>query len=133
MNCVSHSIEQYILSLLSISSLHYWAKENNPELYNQMFKKENIVIYTTDDNNASKIIFEEVKNILISYNGRLFYKNNNIWIDDKNKIDDIILTKITNSNIYKKGNDNNDDIPYCQNLKNQIKELNEKIIQLENK
>lgn len=74
------------------------------------------VRYADCDYAACEYIFEEVKSFLISYKGRLFYKSKHIWINDKNKIDDIILTYITKSNIYKPSDDG--DIPYCQNVKN---------------
>jgi len=73
------------------------------------------VRYAESDNVACDYLFEELKEVFISYKGRLFYKYNNIWMSDYNKIDDIILTKITESNIYKKTEDK--DIPYCQNVK----------------
>lgn len=81
------------------------------------------VRYAESDNTASEYIYEELKEIFISYKGRLFYKYENIWICDSCKIDDIILTKITESNIYKKAD--NKDIPYCQNVKSakNIREL----------
>jgi hypothetical protein len=86
-------------------------------------KENNNVRYAESDNIASEYIYEELKEIFISYKGRLFYKYENIWISDSCKIDDIILTKITESNIYKKTD--NKDIPYCQNVKSakNIREL----------
>ena len=55
-----------------------------------------------DDNEACNIIFDRLKDVLISYNGRLFYKRNNIWIDNSTGlIDDCIKLYITNSCLYK--------------------------------
>lgn len=65
-----------------------------------------------NDNDACKIVFEELKHKFKSYKGRLFYLHENVWIYDNNFIDNYILNYILNSKIYY-------DIklsPYCQNV-----------------
>jgi hypothetical protein len=82
---------------------------------NLFFGDSNATIeYANDDKEASNILFERLKPILKSYNGRLFYFKNHIWIEDNNKISGEILIFITESNIYRLVNDKIR--PYCQNL-----------------
>ena len=73
---------------------------------------ESDVKIANNDNDACKIVFEELKHNFKSYKGRLFYLHENIWIYDNNFIDNYILNYILNSKIYY-------DIklsPYCQNV-----------------
>lgn len=72
----------------------------------------------TDDNEASNILFENLKDIFKSCEGRLFYKDNYIWISDRNKIDDLIFTYIMDkSNIYRGYDEEKQKpIPYAQNV-----------------
>jgi hypothetical protein len=73
-----------------------------------------------DDNEACDILFNRLKDILISYNGRLFYKRDNIWIDNSTSlIDDCMLLYITNSRLYKL-NEKGKIKPYSQNKQKAI-------------
>lgn len=54
-----------------------------------------------NDNEAGKMIFEDLKDIIFSYNGTYFYKNSNIWTNDQKVIDILILKYIQNKNIKK--------------------------------
>jgi hypothetical protein len=73
-----------------------------------------------NDNDACKLIFDELKHCFKSYKGRLFYLHENIWIYDDNFIDNFILTYILNSKIYFYTKENQDGehtyTPYCQNI-----------------
>jgi hypothetical protein len=73
-----------------------------------------------NDNDACKLIFEELKDCFKSYKGRLFYLHENIWIYDENFIDNFILNHILNSKIYYYTKENQDGeptyTPYCQNI-----------------
>lgn len=71
--------------------------------------------YADEDNYASQIIFGRLKDRLKSYKGRIFYKFENIWEYDSEKIDNFILNFILNSRIYRPSKF--EDIPYCQNVK----------------
>lgn len=74
---------------LTIGSLKKWVKEQ---------QCEDSMIANTDLEAANKL-FEELKNTLKSYKGRLFYFNNNIWIHDINKINNHLILHIMNRNI----------------------------------
>jgi len=70
-----------------------------------------------NDKDASIYIFNKVKDILKSYNGRLFYKHENIWVDDFNKIQNILKNMIINANIYGKDRNNKGElVPYSQHI-----------------
>lgn len=86
----------------SIFGLQNIAKEVNPELYKKWLTKHNDVdaIICPDEKTASEYIFNLVKDELVSYKGRLFYKKDNIWLNDEKKIDDAMLLFIMSSNIY---------------------------------
>ena len=74
---------------LTIATLKKWVKEQTCQ---------NAVIANTDLEAANQL-FQELKDTLKSYNGRLFYFNNNIWIHDANKINNHLLLYIMNRNI----------------------------------
>ena len=80
--------------------------------------KDKDILYAADDNEASEIIFEKIKDRLISCNGRLFFKHNHVWTYDSQLIDDHIKVYIMNSRIYKKNGETT--VSYCQNIKNSI-------------
>lgn len=74
---------------LTIATLKKWVRE-------QTSQKPMIA---NTDLEAANLLFEEVKNTLKSYNGRLFYFNDNIWIHDANKINNHLVSFIMNRNI----------------------------------
>jgi hypothetical protein len=51
------------------------------------------------DLEAAKLLFEELKNTLKSYNGRLFYHVDNVWIHDATKINNHLIIHIMSRNI----------------------------------
>lgn len=78
---------------------------------------ENNVKIANNDNDACKIIFEELKQSFKSYKGRLFYLHENVWVYDEHFIDNYILNYILNSNIYYDFDEKKDKLsPYCQNV-----------------
>lgn len=85
-----------------IFGLQTLAKEINPEMYKKWLKKykEIDAIICNDEKTASEYIYNLVKDKLVSYKGRLFYKLDNIWLNDEQKINDAMLMFIMNSNIY---------------------------------
>jgi hypothetical protein len=88
-------------------------------------KTKNDVKIANNDNDASKILFEELKENFKSYKGRLFYLHDNIWIYDENFIDNYILNYILNSEIYYDFDEKKEKLsPYCQNVSKakQVKE-----------
>lgn len=74
---------------LTIGTLKKWVKEQTSQK----------PIIANTDLEAANLLFEELKNTLKSYNGRLFYFNNNIWIHDANKINNHLVSFIMNRNI----------------------------------
>lgn len=100
---------------LTINSLYSWLKDVNPN--SELLKNRINNRFASTDDEASDILFEELKNVFKSYKQRLFYLDNNIWIYDELKIDDIILNYILKSKIYLGINEKtNKLIPYTQNI-----------------
>lgn len=95
----------------------------NKETEKQRIKDEKIrkntekYRFVSDDESASLLIFEELKDILIpDKKGRLFLKVDNVWICDFEPIQNFILNHITMSNISRE-NDKKEYIPYAKNVK----------------
>jgi hypothetical protein len=101
---------------LTKSSLHKWAKEGNPKLYEKYFGKQNEIKIANNDNEASEIIYDELKERLIPSQGRLYFKINHIWTNDMETIDNFIMKYILNSGI-KKIDKNQETVVYAQNIK----------------
>ena len=73
--------------------------------------------FAETDDQASDILFHELKDTFKSYRRRLFMLKDNVWIHDAGAIDDHSLNYIMKSMIYS-GQDkkNNKLIPYTQNI-----------------
>jgi hypothetical protein len=76
--------------------------------------EENELKTAASDNEAALIIFDELKEVFKCYKNRLFYLKENIWIHDKDEIDNFMLDYILTSNIYYPSNKK--PIPFCQNV-----------------
>jgi hypothetical protein len=81
------------------------AKENNYEEYAIWLDKYKVTNDTKmkigkNDVEVANILFGELKGVLKSYKGRIFYLKDNIWIYDEQTIKDNIMQYIFNSNIY---------------------------------
>ena len=72
----------------------------------------------TDDNEASNILLEKLKDKFKSCEGRLFYKDDKIWIGNRNTIDDWIFDYIMDKSKIYRGYDEEKQkpIPYAQNV-----------------
>jgi len=101
---------------MAIFCLENIAKKINPTGYSDWKKIINKFRFVQDDNSASTLIYEEMKNDLFYIKKRLFLKHKNIWKEDSDFINDFILDYILKSNIAKK-NDENIFVPYNQNVK----------------
>jgi len=55
------------------------------------------------DNDACMIVLKKIVGTIKAYKKRIFYKLNNVWISDKNIIDNILIKLIMDCNIYKQG------------------------------
>ena len=99
-NLSPYPIEKFYLQSL--------ASKSNPDKYSEYQK-----IYVTDktkkrvgntDADCADLLFNDLKDIFVSYKGRLFYKLDNVWICDENKIKDLVIYYILHkSNIYSVG------------------------------
>ena len=78
---------------LTIGTLKKWIKD---QINVEQAKKAMIV---NTDLEAANLLFEELKNKLKSYKGRLFYFNDNIWIHDEIKINNHLILYIMERNI----------------------------------
>lgn len=101
-------------------------KQGNPnsELFAEIasMNTKGKVRFATDDNVASDILFEELKDHFKAYKKRLFYLDNYIWIDDADRINDIMLQYILESGIYLGFNEKTGNpIPYAQNVSKALK------------
>jgi len=77
-------------------------------------KTENV--FVDNDNDACDFIFKNLKDTIIFVNNRFYYKYNNCWINDMNKINSLLLVFINESNIYRM-NKNFDLLSYGQYTK----------------
>ena len=104
-----------------LASIYFIFKKYNSNLYtelNKQFKQPTTsddIIFVEDDNKCANIIFEEMKDVLIQPNGQYFLKVGNVWVCDKQQIDDTILNLILNKPMYKMGA-KGQLIPYSQNV-----------------
>ena len=78
--------------------------------------------FAENDDVASNILLEELKDHFKSYKKRLFYLDNNIWMDDIDRINDIMLQYILQSGIYSALNEKTGKpIAYAQNVSKALK------------
>lgn len=75
---------------------------------------KDIIICNTDAE-ASNHFYNEYKDIFKSFQGRLFYLNDNIWICDDLKINNVLLNNILHSNVHTM-NDKGKIMPFAQNV-----------------
>jgi hypothetical protein len=81
---------------------------NNPD---SSFKIAN------NDKDASHLVWEYMKDIIMYSNGSFYYKKDNVWIQNYNLMESDIREYIMNANIYK-SDDMGRKIEYCNNRKN---------------
>jgi len=72
-----------------------------------------------NDLEASNIIYDEIKNIIVYSKSRHYFKQNNIWITDIKNIKGCLVMYIMNSKIYRV-NDKNELINFVQNRKSAV-------------
>jgi len=100
---------------LTIATLYAWLAKLNPN--HPLAKKACLFRFATDDDQASDIIYDELKGVLKSYKGRLFYLHGNVWVSDRPLIDDHVLNFIMKSNVYLGMNEKtNKPIAFVQNV-----------------
>jgi hypothetical protein len=91
-------------------------KEMSAEQQAFIEKRKNENIFIDNDNDACDIIFESLKETIIFVHDRYYYKYQNCWINNKDKINSLLMVFIAESNIYKI-NEFYDLKPYGQNTK----------------
>lgn len=117
-----HDIEKHVEEQMPGLNMKWSYKEHNrslqiPEDFNEdESTKKYLYRFVQDDNEASNLIYAELKDKLLFVNKRMFLKHNNIWKEDSDFINDFILNYILKSNIAKT-NEEHKYIPYNQNIK----------------
>lgn len=100
---------------LTMDCMFGWLEKlqpNHPLLKGRLKTK-----FASTDDEASDILYNELKHVFKSYKGRLFYLHNHIWSHDENIIDDIVLNYILKCNIYSGINEKTQKpIPFTQNI-----------------
>jgi hypothetical protein len=92
----------------TISTLHFYAKEENPERYSTLFPRHSEMSNgrtAQDDNQASDIFLGDVEHILRKCGGRLFMLHNHVWTEDKGIIDNLMLRMCLTANITRQTED----------------------------
>lgn len=72
--------------------------------------------FVSNEKEAVDMLYDELKDILKSYKGRLFYLKNNIWLHNEQVISDALFMTIFNSNIYFKLDKDSKIQPFVQNV-----------------
>jgi hypothetical protein len=100
---------------LGFSHIKNIAYEYKPHEKMELDKKWCSTNVAETDLDAAKIILKRYKRVLKSYKGRIFLKENNIWIADSQRIEDTLLKVIMNSGITKGKDKNGKDIEFVKN------------------
>ena len=91
------------------------------EMIEKKIENEHFII-VKNDLEASEIIYNNIKDILIYSKNQFYYKHNNIWITDIRNIRGCNIMYIMNSKIYKV-NDKNELLEFVQNRKSAVNVL----------
>jgi len=114
---------------LTISSIHYWAKLDSPDVYQKLFQKkkettDNIHIITGDERGACKFLWDKTyKDRLKFCNGQFYIKFNNKWINSTKEVNSILNNEILNANLYKEKENSKGEtelVPYSSKRKNAV-------------
>jgi len=102
---------------LTIASIKYWVKK-----YKKIEKEtesENTKIVKCDDD-ACNLFFDELKDVLVYNKGQLFYKEDNVWIYENDKIESYLINYILKSGVKKTVEMNGVAVQsyYCGNISN---------------
>lgn len=85
-----------------------------PELKERRANKD--LTFVSNENEATDILYEILKDSLKYSQGKLYYKHNHLWFNDAKEIEGILNQYVMNSKIYKT-NDKDDIIDFVQNRK----------------
>jgi hypothetical protein len=95
---------------LTIKTLKSWVKD-------QQYKNTADKVFCSNDKEAGDYIYEKIKNNLVYCQKTIYYKKQNIWINDEKELKISLRDYVLCSNIYRT-NDKNAIIPYSQNISN---------------
>jgi hypothetical protein len=108
-------IESYINGVFENLNMKFdYKQHDNSMIIPDDFEYTEFKIVSTD-REAGIFFYQQLKNILKSYNGRLFFKQDNIWICDEKKILNYLSLYILDGKCFKENKDGI--VPFCQNLK----------------
>jgi hypothetical protein len=109
--------KSYKSGKISIAYFYKYAKKSDPEKYNEIMNSGTDTRHCSCDKDAANFVYEDLKDYLKSYEGRIFFYTDNIWISDENKMMDALMYYILNSNIYTMKNEKTGAYsPYVQNI-----------------
>tara|TARA_R110000782_G_scaffold15887_1_gene46015 strand:+ start:522 stop:3047 length:2526 start_codon:yes stop_codon:yes gene_type:complete len=97
---------------LKIASLRGWLRHLNPS--HELLGGEN-AHFIESDFQAIEILENELKSKFIFTNNQMYFKEGNLWHNNKILIMDFLMNYILKSKIYK-SNKHDDPVPYCQNV-----------------
>ena len=116
--------------LLSIASIHYWAKNDNPNEYIKLFPKkknsdnDNVNIIQGDEKGAMDFLWNKTYKERLKYcNGEYYMKVDNKWLNSTKEITGVLNSEILNANLYKekeKTNGETELVPYSNKRKNAV-------------
>jgi hypothetical protein len=102
---------------ISINYFYKYAKKSDPEKYNEIMNSGTDTRHCSCDKEAANFVYEDLKDFLKSYEGRIFFYTDIIWISDENKMMNDLMYYILNSNIYTMRNEKTGAYsPYVQNI-----------------
>jgi len=113
------SIKQTDKKSITIKSFMKWAKESNPEKFQELIVKikgkRHVIV--KDDNEVSNYLFKLLESDMIFCGNKLFYKNGNIWTSSMDITKSCLMIFVMNSNVMKMGG-NEEPVLFAQNRKN---------------
>ena len=80
-------------------------------------KKDMIIESSNDDVGASEIVLNYYKYLIVKCKGVLYVKHNNIWVNDKTKVDEILINMIGKLDIKYYGADGKRKYQYNKSIK----------------
>lgn len=92
-------------------------KVDDNEYYKSITKKDMMIDGSNDDIGACEIVLNYYKNLIVKCKGVLYVKNKNIWVNDKIKVDEILINMIGKLDILFYGADGKKKYQYNKSIK----------------